>query len=125
MDKITINEEQFRKLVIREAKKILAEEKEAKEIKKESPESKRKITFENVENLIKKMDGLSKSISSIKFDEESVKEVVSEKIENKQMKRDIDMDEYNKSKNIIHVNEKEKDKWNRMMNYKIPSDNER
>ncbi|MEK6829893.1 MAG: hypothetical protein AABY15_07270 [Nanoarchaeota archaeon] len=121
-NKIVINEEQFRKLVIREAKKILSEEIIQKEDKKEAPASKRKVTFEKVESLIKEIEGMSKSISSIKIEDGDVKLVISEK---KTVKRDVDMDEYNKKKNVIHVNENEKDKWNRMLNYKIPSDNER
>ena len=123
MDKITINEEQFRKLVIREAKKILSEEViSKKEDKKEAPAPKRKVTFERVESLIKEIEGMSKTLSSIKVDEDIVKPIVTEK---KTVKRDVDMGEYNKKKNVIHVNENEKDKWNRMLNYKIPSDNER
>jgi len=31
--------------------------------------------------------------------------------------RQLDVDNINKKKNIIHVNESEKDKWKRMMNY--------
>lgn len=31
--------------------------------------------------------------------------------------RQLDVDTINKKKNIIHVNENEKDKWKRMMNY--------
>ena len=31
--------------------------------------------------------------------------------------RQLDVDTINKKKNVIHVNENEKDKWKRMMNY--------
>jgi hypothetical protein len=36
--------------------------------------------------------------------------------------RQLDVDNINKNKNIIHVNESEKDKWKRMMNYNIFDD---
>lgn len=36
--------------------------------------------------------------------------------------RQLDVDSINKSKNIIHVNESEKDKWKRMMNYNVFDD---
>lgn len=36
--------------------------------------------------------------------------------------RQLDVDSINKSKNIIHVNESEKDKWKRMMNYNVFND---
>ena len=33
--------------------------------------------------------------------------------------RQLDVDGINKKKNVIHVNESEKDKWKRMMNYNV------
>lgn len=36
--------------------------------------------------------------------------------------RQLNVDEINKNKNIIHVNENEKDKWKRMMNYNVFND---
>jgi hypothetical protein len=36
--------------------------------------------------------------------------------------RQLDVDGINKSKNIIHVNESEKDKWKRMMDYNVFDD---
>ena len=36
--------------------------------------------------------------------------------------RHLNVDGINKSKNIIHINENEKDKWKRMMNYNIFDD---
>jgi hypothetical protein len=36
--------------------------------------------------------------------------------------RQLNVDEINKNKNIIHVNENEKDKWKRMMNYNVFDD---
>jgi len=36
--------------------------------------------------------------------------------------RQLNVDEINKNKNIIHTNENEKDKWKRMMNYNVFND---
>ena len=36
--------------------------------------------------------------------------------------RQLDVDGINKSKNVIHINESEKDKWKRMMNYNVFDD---
>lgn len=36
--------------------------------------------------------------------------------------RQLDVDNINKKKNIIHVNESEKDKWKRMMDYNVFDD---
>ena len=127
MDKKVINEEQFRKLVISEAKKFLAEEEKSTTPEKNiAPESKRKITFDKVESLIKEMEQMPKSITSISFDDEVADNSTNIMEENgKKPNRDLDVIEHNKKKNIIHVNEGEKDKWNRMLNYNIPSDENR
>jgi len=119
MEKKTINEAQFRKLVIEEAKKFISEE----EVSAVKPEAKRKITFDKVETLINEMENMNKSISSLSLDLDS-KEVVEEGVSAKP-NRDLDVVEHNKKKNITHVNEGEKDKWNRMLNYQVPSDDER
>jgi hypothetical protein len=127
MDKKVINEEQFRKLVISEAKKFLAEDENSSTPEENvAPKSKRKVTFDKVESLIKEMEQMPKSITSISFDDE-VADNSSEIMEevSKKPNRDLDVIEHNKKKNIIHVNEGEKDKWNRMLNYKIPTDEER
>lgn len=120
MDKKVINEEQFKKLVINEAKKILSEE--IKNVPK--AECKRTVTFDKVESLIKEMNDMNKSITSINLD---IKEEIIEEIEKlkERPNRGLDVIKHNKNKKITHVNEVEKDKWSRMLNYKIPSDNER
>lgn len=126
MDKKVINEEQFRKLVISEAKKFLSEEKNSPAPEKNiAPTSKRKVTFDKVESLIKEMEQMPKSIKSISFDDvaDNSNNIVEAK--SKKPNRDLDVIEHNKKKNIIHVNEGEKDKWSRMMNYQIPSDENR
>ena len=126
MDKKIVNKEQFTKLVINEAKKYLSEETDDK--KEVKIKSDRKISFSEVESLINEMEKMPTSISSIiKNDRENIEEV--NNIENESWtpneKRDFDVLEHNKKKNIIHVNENEKDKWKRMLDYNIPKDEER
>jgi len=126
MDKKVINEEQFRKLVIIEAKKILSEEEGSPTPEKNvAPVSKRGLTFDRVESLIKEMEQMPKSIKSISFDDEVFDTPTIVENKSKKPNRGLDVNEHNKKKNIIHVNEGEKDKWSRMMKYQIPSDENR
>lgn len=123
MEKKTINEEQFRKLVIREASKFLSEEK-SPSIETRKPATKRKVTFDKVESLISEIESMNKSISSIVFSEESSEEIISESFKN-DSRRNFDVMTHNSKKNINHASEGEKDKWNRMLKYNIPSDENR
>lgn len=126
MDKRVINEEQFRKLIIKEANKIIFEDSEkASSEEKLTSESKRKITFDKVESLIKEMEQMPKSISSIGFEKISIESSDNSEDVSKKPNRDLDVNQHNKNKNILHVNEGEKDKWNRLLNYEIPSDDKR
>jgi hypothetical protein len=122
MDKKVINEEQFKKLVISEAKKFLSED------KSEEPSTdnvKKKFSFDKVESLISEMEDMNKSISSlIDINDQPEAEDKNEGWTPKQ-ERDLDPIEHNKKKNIMHVDEGEKDKWKRMLDYKIPKDDER
>lgn len=124
MDKKIVNEEQFRKLVIKEAKKYLSEEEQAPSTVDNNPEPKRRVTFDKVESLIKEMEERNKSITSISLAIEPSDEVIEESKEDKP-KRDLDVIEHNRMKNVKHVNEAEKDRWKRMLKYDIPSDEER
>lgn len=122
MNKKVINQEQFRKLVIEEAKKFISEE--ASTPVKEVPKT--KISFDKVESLINEMENMNKSIYSLSIDldiNSSTEELIEEST--KKINRDLDVNEHNKKKNILHVNEGEKDKWNRMLNYNVPSDDQR
>lgn len=127
MDKKVINEEQFRKLVINEAKRMMAEEKGSPE-KKESAPNNKKVTAEDVEALISEIQSMNKSISSLhkelETNESDDSKVINEEVDEKIM-RDTNMDEYNQKKNVFHPSENEKDKWNRMLNYNIPKDKDR
>ena len=119
MDKKVVNKEQFKKLVLKEAKKYLSEE----EGKTEKTEE--KVTFDKIESLINEMKGMNKSISSLieESAEGDVEKTEASWVPNKD--RDLDVIEHNKKKNITHVNEGEKEKWNRMLKYEIPTDEER
>jgi hypothetical protein len=127
MDKKVINKEQFKKLVIEEAKKFFPKE----DLSVSEKESNRKITFNKVESLINEMKNVKKSISSLIENEvsdnlnEGIKSLEEEGSWSPKRERDLDVNIHNKKKNIIHVNENEKDKWNRMLKYNIPSDNDR
>jgi hypothetical protein len=126
MDKKVINEEQFRKLVISEAKKILSEEESSPAPEKNiAPTSKKRLTFDKVESLIREMEQMPKSIKSISLNDEVLSKSTIVEDKSKKPNRDLDVNEHNKKKNIIHVNEGEKDKWSRMMKYQIPSDENR
>ena len=124
MDKKVINEEQFRKMVIEEAKKFISEE-EATPAKTVKPESKRKITFDKVESLISEMKGMNKSISSLSIDVDSEEKTSVEEGWKPQQNRDLDVNEHNKKKSFNHVNENEKDRIKRMLDYNVPKDEER
>jgi len=126
MDKKVINQEQFRKLVIEEAKKFISEKEVSTPVKEVAQAPKRKISFDKVESLINEMEGMNKSISSLSIDLDSAsnsEEVIEEGT--KKPNRDLDVNEHNKKKNILHVNEGEKDKWNRLLKYNVPSDEQR
>ena len=120
MEKKVINEEQFKKLVIKEAKSIFSEE------SKKQTTSTSRFSFDKVEALINEISVMNKSITSISFDAKPIKIEDSKTIEeSKIVKRDVDMNEYNDNKNVVHINEGEKAKWDRMLRYRIPKDSER
>lgn len=135
MDKRAINKEQFRKLVISEAKKFMAEDNSAIEIKstlsesKEiKPERKKRKSLSDIESLISEINKMPKSISEIKINDDeifSIMESVEIGAESKKPNRDLDVIEHNREKNILHVNESERQKWDRMLKYDIPSDDKR
>lgn len=122
MDKQIINEEQFRKLVIKEAKRIFSEE----ETNTPAIESK-KIHFDDIKKLINEMEDMNKSITSLNptLTEEVIEESIDEVQEETKPERDLNVNEHNRKKNVKHVNEDEKDRWNRMLNYNVPKDEER
>jgi hypothetical protein len=125
MDKKIINEEQFKKLVIKEAKKIFSEDEKsisaAEEIKTES----KRLSIDEVDNLIKEMEDMNTSITSLSLSilGESSEEIIEESKGGPD--RTLDVIEHNRKKNVNHVNENEKDRIKRMLNYNIPKDEDR
>lgn len=88
-----------------------------------TPEQIRKLA-EEVKKINKKIDLRNPLIS------EGQTSIVSNILENTESEktireRHLDLDSLNKSKNINHVNESEKDRWKRMMKYDIPNDETR
>lgn len=130
MDKKVVNKEQFRKLVIEEAKKFISEE-DLSPAENTKKETKRRVTFDKVEGLISEMESMNKSISSLMGENEIVEESAPVKSEDPvgmwspNQDRDLDVNEHNKKKNFKHINESEKDRIKRMLDYNVPKDDER
>lgn len=128
MDKKVINKEQFKKLVIKEAKKFISEE-DLSPAENTEKETKRRVTFDKVEGLISEMESMNKSISSLFEGEENFvggPQASDEHLTwtpNKD--RDLDVNDHNKKKNFKHINESEKDRIKRMLDYNVPKDDER
>lgn len=127
MNKKVINEEQFKKLVINEAKRLFSESKKSAPVVKKIETKPKRLTIEAVENLIKEMEGLNTSINKLSLSilDESKIELNNKPDTLEGPKRSLDVIEHNKNKNINHVNENEKETWNRMMKYKVPKDEDR
>jgi hypothetical protein len=88
------------------------------------------ITPDQIKKLAEEMKQINKSIDLknpliSKLSTSITSSVLSESsnVTEKPIKeRQLDVDGINKGKNIIHVNESEKDKWKRMMNYNVFDD---
>lgn len=122
MDKKVINEDQFKKLVINEAKKIFSEDEKSTHIQGEKIKEAKKFSFDDVENLINEMEVMNTSITAISLESKKVSEEV---IEEAGPNRNLDVNEHNRKKNFKHINENEKDRIKRMLNYNVPKDEER
>jgi hypothetical protein len=88
-----------------------------------TPDQIRKLA-EEVKKINKKIDLRNPLIS------ENQKSIVSSILDNSEAEntireRHLDLDALNKSKNLNHVNESEKDKWKRMLKYDVPDDETR
>jgi len=128
MDKKVINKEQFKKLVIEEAKKFIFEG-DSSSVENVKKEANRRVTFDKVESLISEMENMNKSISSLFEGSENL--IGGPKASDEHLtwtpkaERDLDPIEHNKKKNFKHVNESEKDRIKRMLSYNVPKDEER
>ena len=88
------------------------------------------ITPDQIKKLAEEMKKINKSIDLknpliSELGASIVSSVLNESASEKEAiikERQLDVDGINKSKNIIHVNESEKDKWKRMMNYNVFDD---
>jgi len=127
MDKKIINEEQFRKLVIKEAKKIFSEDVKSTPAMESGKVESKRLSIDEVESLIKEMEEMNTSITSLSLSLLGESEAASEEAieESKGPNRDLDVNEHNKNKNYKHINENEKDRIKRMLNYNVPKDEDR
>lgn len=132
-----MNQEEFKKYVLSEAKKYLFslenetptnlnKIKENVNINVEETSSKpASINPSEVKKLAEEMKKINKVIdlrNPLIISEETSSETVTKKVEDK---RTLDVDAINKNKHIGFQNEGEKNKWDRMLNYRVPTDDER
>jgi hypothetical protein len=144
-----MNKEEFKKYVIAEATKYLfsTENKAANNIQENAEEkvlvkkklmnaesapineSKVKLNPSSIKNLAEEIKKINKKIDLrnplISESNESIVEAILNENKSTLREREVDVDEINKKKHIGFQNEGEKDKWNRMLGYNIPSDEER
>jgi hypothetical protein len=130
-----MNKIEFQKYVIAEAKKYLfstENEVPANSPIQESTEadssSEEKLTPGQIKKLAEEIKKINKTIDLrnplISESNESLVETILN--ENKPgRERQLDVDGINKSKHVSFQNEGEKDKWNRMLKYNVPNDEER
>lgn len=135
-----MNKEEFKKLVIAEAQKYLfSNENEIpsdglKTIKENTANKativetdKQSITPSQIKTLAEEMKKISKVIDLrnplISESDESLVESILKK--STDSKRTLDVDSINKSKHLSFQNEAEKNKWERMLNYRVPTDENR
>jgi hypothetical protein len=133
-----MNQEEFKKYVLSEAKKYLFSLenetpannldtiKESVNINTEETEFKpASINPSEVKKLAEEMKKINKVIdlrNPLIVSEETLSESVTKKVDDK---RTLDVDAINKNKHIGFQNEGEKNKWERMLNYQVPTDEQR
>jgi len=137
-----MNKEEFKKHVIAEAKKYLfSKENDTPTIKEnvniEAAEvAKPSITASDIKRLAEEMKKINKKIDLRNpLISESEQSLVGKILEEGDVhlttrdsaprERELNVDDINKKKHISLQNEGEKDKWNRMLNYNVPDDEER
>lgn len=126
-----MNTEEFKKFIVKEASAYIKSLKEdgVKTINEsvEKPAIKviDSVSPDDIKSLAKQISELNKNVDFRNpVINESVK-ITENKVESVKLTRDADMDKYNNNKNTQHMNESEGEKWKRMLNYNIPSDEER
>lgn len=136
-----MNKEEFKKYVIAEAKKYLfstenetpAENlntiKESKDITSKPATLEWKLNPSEIKKLAEEIKKLNKKIDLrnplISESDESLVETIINEHKSTIRERQVDVDNINKKKHVPFQNEGEKDKWNRMLNYDVPADEER
>lgn len=89
----------------------------------------RNITPDQIKRLVDEMKKINKKIDlKNPLISEGCESFVSNALNedsSKLRERELDVDSINKSKNVIYVNESEKDKWKRMLKYDVPTDETR
>lgn len=135
-----MNKEEFQKYVIAEARKYLfSTEKEipAKILKtiKENvtivsvPANAEKLNPSQIKNLAEEIKKINKKIDLrnplISESNESLVETIINDNKTLLREREVDVNDINKKKHMPFQNEGEKDTWNRMLGYNVPSDEDR
>ena len=130
-----MNQEEFRAYVIAEAKKYLTQE--TPKVSKEKPKViesvvvpvKPSIAVSDITRLVDEMKKINKSIdlrNPLIFEGEgSMVESIMQEGKDALRERELDVDGINKQKQISFQNEAEKEKWNRMLKYDVPNDENR
>lgn len=127
--KKTLTKEELVKLIMEEVKSNFNSKKpiiESKETIKDEPESSFKA--EEIEKLAEEIKKINKSLSFnnpviCQEDNSLIDRIIKEnKIEEK---REPNLENINKNKEVYHKGETEGDKWKRMLNYSIPKDTDR
>jgi hypothetical protein len=92
-------------------------------------ESEGKLNPSSIKNLAEEIKKINKKIDLrnplISESNESLIETILSENKSALREREVDVDDINKKKHIGFQNEGEKDKWNRMLGYNIPNDEER
>lgn len=92
-------------------------------------EEKEKLNPSAIKNLAEEIKKINKKIDLrnplISESNESFVETILNENKTTLREREVDVDDINKKKHIPFQNEGEKDKWNRMLNYNVPTDEER
>lgn len=129
-----MTKEEFQKYVIAEATKYLFSNenevpaKSPKTIKESVENNSIPVTASDIKKLAEEMKKINKKIDLrnplISENNDSLVESII-KDNKKSAERQLDVDSLNKKKHVTFQNEGEKDKWNRMLKYNVPNDEER
>lgn len=129
-----MNKEEFKKYVIAEASKYLFSTENTPEdtsiyVESTNNSTEQKVSPSEIKKLAEEMKKINKKIDLrnplISESDESLVESILNENKSSIKDRQVDVDEINKQKHISFQNEGEKEKWNRMLGYNVPSDEDR